>query len=133
MWTENNSFFKRAYATEYIYREWECFSKGEGSPPEGDSDSPIEDKFEREADLTPGEAERPRSDEGVGDHRRNCLRDCKPKMHRELRRAGELEERLDRKGARARAYAENPTARGEFPPQTWHWAIRVDLLDSEWD
>ena len=37
---------KRAYATESIYREWECFSKGEGSPPLGDSDSPIEDKFD---------------------------------------------------------------------------------------
>ena len=54
------------------------------------------------------------------------LRDCKPKMHRELRRAGELEERLDRKGARARS-------RGEFPPQARHWAIRVELLDSERD
>ena len=52
MWTENNSFFKRAYATEYIYREWECFSKGgKEAPPKGDSDSPIEDKFERDADL----------------------------------------------------------------------------------
>ena len=75
------------------------FLKGEGSPPKGDSDGPIEDKFEREPDLAPGEAERPKSDEGLGDHRRNCLWDYSPKTHRELRRAGELEERLDRKGA----------------------------------
>ena len=54
-------------------------------------------------------------------------------MHRELRRAGELEERLDRKITRAGAYAEDPTARGEFPPQARHWAIRVELLDSERD
>ncbi len=54
-------------------------------------------------------------------------------MHRELRRAGEPEERLEQKGARASAYAEDPTARGEFPPQTRHWAIRVELLDSERD
>ena len=54
-------------------------------------------------------------------------------MHRELRRAGELEERLDRKGARASAYTEDLIARGEFPPQAWHWAIRVELLDSERD
>ena len=35
MWTENNSFFKRAYATESIYREWECFSKGGKEAPKG--------------------------------------------------------------------------------------------------
>ena len=107
------------------------FQRGEGSPPKRDSDSPREDKFEREADLTPSEAERTKGDEGLRDYNRNCLRDCKPKMHRELRRAGELEERLGRKGARARAYAEDQTARGEFPPQARHWAIRVELLDSE--
>ena len=133
VWTGNNSFFKRAYATESIYREWECFSKGEGSPPKGDSDSPIEDKFEREADLASSEAERAKSDEGLGDHSRNGLWDYSPKTHRELRRAGELEERLDRKGARARAYTEDLIARGEFPPQARHWAIRVELLDSERD
>ena len=33
VWTENNSFFKRAYATESIYREWDRFSKGERKPP----------------------------------------------------------------------------------------------------
>ena len=34
VWTEKNSFFKRAYATESIYREWECFSKrGKEAPP----------------------------------------------------------------------------------------------------
>ena len=109
------------------------FQRGKGSPPKVDSNSPIEDKFETEADLAPGEVKRAKSDEGLGDHRLNCLRDCKPKMHRELRRAGELEERLDRKGARARAYAEDQTARGEFPPQARHWAIRVELLDSERD
>ena len=69
------------------------------------------------ADLAPGEAERPKSDEGLRDHRRNCLWDYSPKMHRELRRAGELEERLDRKGARAGAYTEDLIARGEFPPK----------------
>ena len=132
VWTENNSFFKSASATESIYREWECFSKGgKEAPPKGDSDSPIEDKFEREADLASSEAERTKSDEGLGDLRRNCLWDYSPKTHRELRRAGELEERLDRKGARASAYAEDPTTRGEFPPQARHWAIRVELLDSE--
>ena len=109
------------------------FQRGEGSPPKGDSDSPIEDKFEREADLASSEAERAKSDEGLGDLRRNCLWDYSPKMHCELRRAGELEERLDRKGARASAYAEDPTARGEFPPQARHWAIRVEPLDSERD
>ena len=103
MWTGNNSFFKRAYATEYIYREWECFSKGgKEAPPKGDSDSPIEDKFEREADLILGEAERAKSAEGLGDHSRNGLWDYTPKTHRELRRAGELEERLEQKITRAR-------------------------------
>ena len=68
VWTGNNSFFKRAYATESIYREWECFSKGgKEALPKGDSDSPIEDKFEREADLASSEAERAKSDEGLGD------------------------------------------------------------------
>ena len=109
------------------------FQGGKEAPPKGDSDSPIEDKFEREADLASSEAERAKSDEGLGDHSRNCLWDYSPKTHRELRRAGELEERLDRKGARASAYAEDPTARGEFPPQARHWAIRVELLDSERD
>ena len=70
---------------------------GKEAPPKGDSDSPIEDKFEREADLASSEAERAKSDEGLGDLRRNCLWDYSPKTHRELRRAGELEERLDRK------------------------------------
>ena len=106
---------------------------GKEAPPKGDSDSPIEDKFEREADLASSEAERPKSDEGLGDHSRNGLWDYSPKTHRELRRAGELEERLDRKGARASAYTEDLIARGEFPPQARHWAIRVDLLDSERD
>ena len=106
------------------------FQRGEGSPPKGDSGSPIEDKFEREADLTPSEVKCTKSGEELRDYRRNCLRDCKPKMHRELRRAGE---HLDRNGPRAGAYAEDPKARGEFPPQTWHWAIRVELLDSERD
>ena len=49
VWTENNSFFKRAYATESIYREWECFSESwRFRLRKGDSDSPVEDKFERE-------------------------------------------------------------------------------------
>ena len=37
---QKNSFFKSASATESIYREWECFSKGgKEAPPKGDSDS----------------------------------------------------------------------------------------------
>ena len=40
---------------------------------------------------------------------------------------------MTERAPRARAYAENLTARGEFPPQAWHWAIRVELLDSERD
>ena len=59
------------------------FQRGEGSPPKGGSDGPIEDKFEREADLASSEAERAKSDEGLGDLRRNCLWDYSPKMHRE--------------------------------------------------
>ena len=40
---------------------------------------------------------------------------------------------LTRRITRAGAYAEDQTARGEFPPQARHWAIRVELLDSERD
>ena len=76
--------FSKGLTRRNIYIEsGSVFLKGEGSPSKGDSDSPIEDKFEREADLTPGEAERSKSDEGLGDYNRNCLWDYSPKTHRE--------------------------------------------------
>ena len=50
-----------------------------------------------------------------------------------MRYAGEPEERLDRKVARAGAHAQDLTARAELQPQAWHWVGRVGLPDSERD
>ena len=74
-----------------------------------------------------------KSDEDLKNYARRYLRECRNTTYRELSKAGELEEHLQSRADAAREYAENLIARGEFPPQAWHWAIRIYCCDSDRD
>ena len=74
-----------------------------------------------------------KSDEELKTYALEYLRDCQNKEYRRLARKGLLEEHLQEQADAARAYAEDLIKQGQFPPQAWHWAIRVKLLDSEMD
>ena len=65
--------------------------------------------------------------------KRDYLRECQPKMYRELRRDGELEEYLASRANSARKVAHNFMRTGTHSGQAWSWAIRTELLDSEMD
>ena len=74
------------------------------------------------------------SDDDMKRLRRNFLRDCRPREYRRLRKAGELEDHLQRMadlcGRRAAGLVRGGTT---FEAQAWHWAIREVLLETAWD
>ena len=74
-----------------------------------------------------------KSDEQLKEYARRFLRECKNTEYRKMAKAGELEEHLQTRADAARRYAEDLIAKGEFPPQAWHWAVRVHCCDSERD
>ena len=61
------------------------------------------------------------------------LKDCKPREHRRLTQAGELQGYLDEKIAACKRIAQSLMDEGTFENQAWHWAARVVLLESPMD
>ena len=74
------------------------------------------------------------SDDDLKRLRCNFLRDCRPKEYRRLKKAGELDEHLQKMAdlcsRRAVRLVENGTT---FEEQAWHWAVREVLLETKWD
>ena len=65
--------------------------------------------------------------------RRRWLRQVVPKRYRQLRRDGEPEEDLTRTAEDVREFAHRLIATGTGYRQTWLWARRVHISESEMD
>ena len=61
------------------------------------------------------------------------LRTCKPKAYKELKKLSYLEEAIAMKAEAAIRYAEELIDLGEYEPQAWNRAIRLEILESESD
>ena len=74
-----------------------------------------------------------KGDEELILYAREYSRDCENKEYRRLARKGLLEETLQKTADECRACADELINRGTFPPQAWHWAIRVNILHADMD
>ena len=66
-----------------------------------------------------------KSDAELKDYARRYSKECQNTTYPKLAKAGELEAHLQSRADAARQYAEDLISKGEFPPQAWHWAIRL--------
>ena len=79
------------------------------------------------------EPEYTRSDDELKWFAIDYLRRCEHKEYRRLRREGLLKDYLQERADSARQFAETLIRQGTFPPQAWHWAIRVRILNADID
>ena len=58
------------------------------------------------------------------------LRTMRPGLYRELRRAKQLDDHIDRRITATEAYAATLIEGGESPNVAWHRAVRSEILES---
>jgi len=61
------------------------------------------------------------------------LKTCKPKEYRNMKASGELKEYCQLKAEATKRLAESLISTGVFENQAWHWAIRSEILEREFD
>ena len=75
----------------------------------------------------------PPSQSALEEQALNFLKTCKPKEYRNMKASGELKEYCQLKAKAAKRLAENLISTGVFENQAWHWAIRSEILEKEFD
>jgi hypothetical protein len=71
--------------------------------------------------------------EELADQAKGYYRTCKPKVYRQARKDGDLQELCMLKAKAAKNYAEELISSGENPGPAWMQAIRSEILESETD